>query len=137
MRVTCAAAMEGGGGGDMAMTLDVAYDHPSRSRRSCDECPWSKCRFSVPRVRAYLIAYREAEKHGDDPADYIRDCVRPSRIGVIEPLVRGSGSDPHASLDVKLSLELARDQGGIALNAWNAERVAAFLCARSSESPRR
>jgi hypothetical protein len=103
---------------------------------SCGECRYGECRFRVPKVRAYVIAYREAVKCGDDPADYIRDCVRSSRPGPdpIDPRLRGGkGGDPMASLDIKISLERARDVGGIALNAWNADRIAAFLCDRSGE----
>ena len=95
--------------------------------RVCRECRWSECRFRTPKVRAYLIAYREARKRGDDPADYIRDCVRPSRDHreVIEPWIRGRSGDPQASLDIKLSLELARDQGGLSLDAHNAAAIIA------------
>ena len=120
------------------MTLNAAYDQPAPSRSACAECPWSKCRFRVLLVRSYIIAYREAQKGGDDPADYIRDSIRPSRSDApIEPLTRGGmPRDPHWHIDVKVSLEQARDVGGIALNAWNAERVAAWLCGRASESGR-
>jgi hypothetical protein len=105
--------------------------------RPCDECRWGDCRFRVPRIRAWIIAYCEAVRHRDDPAEYIRDSIRPSRPDApIEPLVRdGKRPDPHWHIDAKLALEAARDVGGIAINNWNAERIAAWLCGRAAEAP--
>jgi hypothetical protein len=104
----------------------------------CLECRFGECRFTTFKVRSYVIAYREAVKCGDDPAEYIKDCVRPSRPGPdpIDPRLRGGApGDPFASRDIKISLEQARDRGGIALNAWNADRIAKYLCDRADELP--
>lgn len=87
------------------------------------------CKFRRLLVKAYLIAYREAAKCGDDPAEYIRDCIRGSRDNTIDPMVRGPRRDPFDANDIKLALERARDVHGIELNAWNADRIARACCA--------
>ena len=104
--------------------------------RPCRDCPQSRCEFKPSRVRSWIFAYREAIKHGDDPAEYIRDSIRPSRDEpeVIDPAIRGtSRTNPWWHVEAKLSLERARDVGGIALQHWNADRVSAFLCVRATE----
>lgn len=111
-------------------------------RPACRECRWAECRFRVSRVRSYLIAYREATKCGDDPAEYIRDGIKPSRrVGedegreITEALIRGTKPiDRYWHIDVKLSLEQAR-ASGLSLDAWNAPAVAEWLCARAGEMP--
>lgn len=91
------------------------------------ECPPTRCRFRSSLVKLYVIAYREAVKAHEDPADYIRDHVRNSRE--VDPWTRGGRLiDPQSSIDIKLSLEIARDRHGIELNAWNADRLAEVLC---------
>ncbi len=108
------------------MRMLVMVEHPPPVG-ACD-CPPNLCRFSIMRLRAYLIAYREASKCGEDPADYIRDSMRGSR-NVIEPWVRGGKDrDPYDATDVKLALEQVAHQHGIALNPQNAERIARVLC---------
>lgn len=91
------------------------------------ECAPGRCRYRPALVRVYLIAYREAVKCGDDPAEYIRDHVRNSRE--VDPWTRGGRLiDPQASTDIKLSLELVRARSGIELNLWNADRLSKALC---------
>jgi hypothetical protein len=86
------------------------------------------CRFRRILVKSYVIAYREAQKHGDDPADYIRDCTRGSR-DTIEPGVKGGRRrDPLDAVDIKVALEQVRDHDGIALSVWNVDRIAERLC---------
>lgn len=87
------------------------------------------CKFRRILVKSYLIAYREATKCGDDPAEYIRDCTRGSR-NLIEPQISGGQrGDPLESVDIKLALERVRDLHGIELSAWNTDRIARHLCA--------
>ncbi len=113
-------------------------------QRTCRECRWSECRFKVTRVRSFIIAYREARKWGDDPGEYIRDSIKPSRrVGedesreTTDALIRGTKpTDRLWHIDVKVSLEQARDVGGLALESWNADRVAEWLCQRACEASR-
>lgn len=106
------------------VTLTMAETQP----RVCFcECPPMRCRYRAVLVKLYVIAYREALKAGDDPAEYIRDFVRNSHE--VDPWTRGGRLiDPQASIDIKLSLEIVRSRHGIELNAWNADRLAAVLC---------
>ena len=108
----------------------------------CRDCRWAECKFRVSLVRSWLIAYREATKRGDDPADYIRDAIKPSRhVGedegkqITDTLVRSTRpADRHWHVEVKVSLEQAR-AAGLSLDARNAENVARWLCARAAEVP--
>lgn len=124
----------------------AGQQEPSAQRQlACQDCRWAKCRFRVSRVRSYLIAYREARKYGDDPAEYIRDSIKPSRRPddhdtqrpeTTDALIRGTAPrDPLWHVDIKIALEQARDLGGLSFDAWNAERVAKWLCARAAELP--
>ena len=107
----------------------------------CHECTWAQCRYRVSRVRSYLIAYREAMKCGDDPAEYIRDSIKPSRhvgedegrelTNALAPSTRPRDREWH--IDVKLSLERAR-ASGLSLDAHNAPAVAAWMCSRATET---
>ena len=111
----------------MAVALAMAAEQAAPAACSACECAAGRCRYRVGLVRLYVIAYREAVKQHDDPADYISDHVRNSRE--IDPWTRGGRTiDPNASRDIKLSLEIARERHGIELNAWNAERLAQVLC---------
>lgn len=128
---------------DVPVLPDDAESGPSSPRRVCRDCRWGECRFRTSRVRSYLIAYREAVKCGDDPAEYIRDSIKSSRPTCppchkpdpIEPAIhaRDKPGDRFWHIDVKLSLERARDVGKLSLDAWNAEKVARWLCERASE----
>ncbi len=110
----------------------------------CHDCTWAQCRYRVSRVRSYLIAYREALKHGDDPAEYIRDSIKPSRhVGEDEgreitgALARSTRTrDREWHVDVKVSLERAR-ASGLSLDANNPATVAAvasWMCSRAMEA---
>jgi hypothetical protein len=125
--------------------LTMVVEQPSpQSLHPCRDCQWAECKFRVSRIKSYLIAYREASKCGDDPAEYIRDSIKPSRrVGeeenvsdVTDALIRGTKPRDHFwHIDVKVSLEQARDVGGLSLDSWNADAVARWLCARAGELP--
>jgi hypothetical protein len=110
---------------------------------TCQDCPYGGCRYRPLRVKSWIIAYREARKAGDDPAEYIRDSVKSSRPTCppchkpdpTDPGIRSEGkvADPFWHAEAAADLERARDQGGIPLDAWNADKIAAFLCSRSGE----
>lgn len=108
----------------MAVVLQVIQ--PAAIADACD-CTFSRCRFRLPLVRFYLYAYRQAQIAREPFADVLRDCVRNSRE--VDPFIRaGRIIDRDACHEIALSLEMARDQGAIALTPWNAERIAAYLC---------
>jgi hypothetical protein len=123
----------------MVVALQVIQSQPAPE--VCRDCRYGECRYRTMRVRSYIIAYREALKAGDDPAEYIRDRIKPSRrVGEdehrtpTEALIRGTKPvDRHWHIDIKVSLEQARDVGGLQLEAWNAPAVAAWFCSRASE----
>ena len=108
--------------------LDLEVVRPPQT--SCD-CPFSECTFSVPRVRWYLTVWVESRKYREPFADVLRSESRNSRD--IDPWIRGGRVDPDRGRMIGLSLERAATDGGLALQPWNAEKVARFLCARSLE----
>lgn len=107
----------------MALALEVIQ--PSPAQVGCD-CRFASCRFTVARVRFYLVAYRQSQILRVPPEEVLRDNCRESRT--IDPSIRGGSFDGNTARDIILSLELARDRHGISLNPWNAERIATALC---------
>jgi hypothetical protein len=118
-----------------AVLLMATNDRPAHG------CAPGTCPYTTQRVRAFVIAYREATKHGDDPAEYIRDSIKSSRPSCppchkpdpIEPAIRGKRREPDDDWHIltKLALEEAR-AAGISLDTWNADRLAAWLCERDA-----
>lgn len=98
---------------------------PQASGPPCD-CAAGQCRFRPRVVYVYLLAAVEARRAGEPLALVIRAELRNARE--IDPWSRGGRADPDASLDIALSLERARDVGGIGLVPANADRVSRFLC---------
>jgi hypothetical protein len=102
---------------------------------SCDGTA-SLCRYRRILVKSYVIAYREALKYGDDPAEYIRDCTKGSR-DIIDPKARGGKpQDRYAAVDIKIALEQIRDRDGIEINVWNVDRIAQKLCSAHWDADR-
>ena len=104
----------------LLLTLD-----PRATLGGCDEPP-ERCTFAPSRVRWYLVVWRLAEIVREPFAEVLRSEARNSRD--IDPWIRGGRVDPDTGRLIGSALEDARDRGGIALRAWNAERIAAFLC---------
>lgn len=113
------------------LALMAAAPHPSHG------CAPGTCRFSTIQVKAFIHAYRDAVRHHDDPAEYIRDAVRSSRPTCppchkpdpIEPLIRGKHREPDD--DWHILTKVAMDEAvraGISMDPWNADRMAAWLC---------
>lgn len=109
-------------------TTVLLMQQPPQARATVCECPQARCRFSVRLVKLYLFAARQARILREPLADVLRSEIRNSRP--VDPWLRGGrNTDPEIFRDIALSVERARDEGGIDItNPWNAERVAAFCC---------
>lgn len=84
------------------------------------------CAFTPSRVRWYLICWRLAQVVKEPFAVVLAAESRNSRD--IDPWIRGGRVDPEKGRLIGLSLEHARDDGGMALTPHNADRISAFLC---------
>jgi hypothetical protein len=93
------------------------------------DCEGAACAFTPGRVRWYLICWRLAEIVHEPFANVLNSESRNSRD--IDPWVRGGRVDPDKARDIGLSLQIARDRGGIALVTHNADRISVFLCGGS------
>lgn len=91
------------------------------------DCPGpERCEFTTPRVRWYLVCWRLALVTREPFHTVLRSEARLSRD--VDPWARGGRVDPGWALNIGLSLEHARDQHGLTLAAWNAEKISAVLC---------
>jgi hypothetical protein len=90
------------------------------------DCPGESCKWTVSRVRWYLICWRLSEIAREPFPNILRSESRNSRD--IDPWVRGGKVDPDDARDIGLSLVIARDHHGIALVPHNAERLSQVLC---------
>jgi hypothetical protein len=116
-----------------SIVLMATEDRPAPP--TCD-CPPGRCRFRVPLTRAYLHAAQDARRYREPLADVLQDNLKASRDA--DPFIQRGRIEQGAARDIALSLERARDEGGIALVPQNAERVAAFCCPRRfDEEPSR
>jgi hypothetical protein len=107
----------------LAVALQVIQ--PERPDARCD-CRYGYCDFTVPRVRFYLVIWRQALL-AREPFEVIwRDQTSQSRIA--DPAIRGGRGDQGYARTIAWSLEQARDVGHIPLTAWNAAKIAAYLC---------
>lgn len=89
----------------------------------CLDCDWDE----LPRVRLYLIVYRQAQLYRESFADVLRHRTRNSRS--IDPAVRGQGFDWDRARVIGWALdEVARTHGIGFLHADNADAVAKALC---------
>jgi hypothetical protein len=115
----------------LAVALSVIQ--PDAVKSLCD-CRPLYCDFSVPRVRFYLVVWHQA-RISREPFEVIwRDKTNQSRI--TDPSIRGGRGDVVHARMIAWSLEQARDVGKIPLTAWNAEKLAAYLCpGRYDEEP--
>jgi hypothetical protein len=91
------------------------------------DCEGALCTFTPARVRWYLICWRLSEIVREPFTVVLASESRNSRD--IDPWIRGGRVDPEKGRLIGLSLELARDRGGIALTPHSADRIASFLCA--------
>jgi len=93
----------------------------------CQECPYGRCDFGVPRVRFYLSVWRQAHLARESFASVLRHRTRSSRT--IAPGVRGQGFDWEKAHAIGWSLdEIARSQPAGFMHSANAEAVARLLC---------
>lgn len=104
----------------MYATLETAAPEP---RPVCLDCEWD----SVPRVRLYLIVWRQARIYHEAFADVLRHRTRDSRS--VDPAIRGRSFDWEKARAVGWSLdEIARVRGIGFMHADNAEAVSVALC---------
>lgn len=91
---------------------------------ACRGCDWD----DVPRVRFFLIVWRQAQLYREPFEDVLRHRTRNSRS--IDPRVRGRGFDWNDARTIGWSLdELAKERGLGFMHADNAEAVSSALCA--------
>lgn len=105
----------------MAVALQVIQ---TTAADTCD-CQQGKCRFRVPLIRFYLFAYRQSIIAREPFADVLSDCIQSRGVDAGIRAGRMSRGFCH---EIAMSLEMVRDQHGIELTTWNAERLAAKLC---------
>ena len=99
---------------------------PRADCATCRTCLYGRCVWRVPAVRGYLYAAQAARQFKIPLAEAIRDNLKTSREDA--GLVQRRRMDPLGSLDIAIVLETIRDRHGIALQPWNAERIARLAC---------
>lgn len=106
----------------------MAVPRLRRHERGCDPVT---CAFTVARVRVYLICWRQAAIAHEAFEHVFGSSCRSSRPDAWN---RGGGGDPFSALDIRIALEQAR-AAGLDLGSWNADVVAAWLCANDHQEP--
>ena len=94
---------------------------------ACQDCDWD----SVPRVRFYLIVWRQSRIHHESFAEVLRHMTRDSRT--LDPAFRGRSFDWDKARAIGWSLdEVARVHGLAFMHADNADAVCTVLCPSSA-----
>ncbi len=106
--------------------LALEVIQPASQPRPTCPCRFGRCDFSPPKVRFYLVVWRQSLIHREPFEVIFRAETRESRM--IDPAIRGGRGSQDYARTIRMSLEHARDNGRIPLTAWNAEKIAAYLC---------
>lgn len=94
---------------------------------ACRDCDWD----DVPRVRFWLLVWRQARLAHEEFAEVLRHWTRTSRA--IDPGVRGKGFDWIEARATGWSLDQLALRKGIGfMHADNAEAVGRELCSGSA-----
>lgn len=107
--------------------IDTLAMSAAPSRPISTDCPGSeRCEWTPARVRWYLICWQLALRVHEPFANVLGSESRNSRD--IDPWIRGGRVDPERGRSIGLSLEHARDDGGLDLRTYNADRISSYLC---------
>lgn len=90
---------------------------------ACRDCDWD----DLPRLRFYLVVWRQARLYREPFAEVLRCHTRESRL--IDPGVRGKTFDMEAARAIGWALDAVHRQRGAAfMHPDNCEAVADVLC---------